>query len=248
MSHSVSARLWCKMGHVVAVVGALILQSPGWAHAEEDPLEGFNRAVFAFNGKAIDTVIDPMAGFLERWVPTGARTIGARVYDNLTEPEFIVTNLFHGYTADAGVSAQRFLVNTTLGLGGMFDPATQMGLVRRETEFGAALCAAGIPAGPYLVLPLIGPSNVMSAGLITGFFSVEWYVLSLISTLLATADLVVDLSASAASLRHAAEEPDKATIDPYTVQRAEYQTYLDKGCAAAGKPVVANANVGPVIR
>lgn len=220
-------------------LAVLLLLPCGVARAAGDPWEGFNRAMFAFNGKAIDYAIEPTAAFLETWIPAGVRKVGARVYDNMTEPEFIVTNLFHGYKADAGVSAGRFLINSTVGLAGMFDPATEMGLVRRETEFGAALCAAGVPAGPYVVLPLIGPTNAMSAGLITGFFAVEWYALSLISSVLATADLVVDISASAASLRHAAEEPDKANADPYVLQRSEYLAYLDKGCSAAGKPVTA---------
>ncbi len=198
--------------------------------AEADPLEAFNRAMFDFNNRVTDTVIQPLSNTLAAWIPASVRQAGGNVYANLTEPEFIVTNLFSGRNADAGLSAERFAVNSTLGLGGLFDPATGLGLVRRETEFGESLCAAGVPAGPYLVLPLIGPTNVASAGLLTGFFAVEWYALSLISTLLATADLVVDLSASAASLRHVADQPDMAQLDPYQIQRADYLDYLKKGC------------------
>ncbi|MEI6559236.1 MAG: MlaA family lipoprotein [Rhodospirillaceae bacterium] len=205
----------------------------GAAPASADPLEAFNRSMFAFNGLVVDHVIEPLSGLLQAWVPPPVREAGARVYGNLTEPEFIVTNLFSGNRADAGVSAGRFAVNTTLGLGGLFDPATGMGLIRRETEFGESLCRLGVPTEPFLVLPLIGPTNVWSAGLLSGFFAVEWYALSLISTLLATADLVVDISASAASLRHAADQPDMAAHDPYVIQRTEYLDYIEKGCGAA---------------
>ena len=205
----------------------------GTARANADPLEEFNRSMFAFNNQVVDHVIDTLSGLVRDWVPPPVREAGARFYDNLTEPEFIVTNLFSGHNADAGVSASRFAINTTLGVAGIFDPATEMGFVRRETEFGEAMCNLGVATQPFVVLPLIGPANVWSAGLLTGFFAVEWYALSLISSLLATADLVVDISASAASLRHAADQPDMAARDPYDIQRADYLKYIEKGCGAA---------------
>ncbi len=220
------------------VFGALTLGAPAASAAPPpgpaavDPLEPFNRSMFEFNNLVVDYVIDPLSGTLKAWVPPAVREAGTRVYDNLTEPEFIVTNLFSGNKADAGVSASRFAINTTLGVAGLFDPATGMGFVRRETEFGESLCRLGVPTAPFMVLPLIGPANAWSAGLLTGFFTVEWYALSLISTLLATADLVVDVSASAASLRHATDQPDMASRDPYVLQRAEYLHYIEKGCGA----------------
>jgi len=166
----------------------------------EDPLENVNRAIFAFNENAVTYVIKPLSATLSELVPEPVKQAGANVYSNLIEPEFIVTNLIIGNYSAAGTSAARFGVNSTIGLAGAFDPASSLDLVRTETEFSEALCKAGLPAGNYLVLPLIGPVNTVSAGLLTGFFAVEWYALSLISSVLATADLVVDLSASAASL------------------------------------------------
>ena len=225
-------------GLVVAVALSLTTIA---VRADADPLESFNRSVFAFNTVVVDHVIDPLSQTLHAWVPEPVREAGGRIYNNLTEPEFIVTNLFSGNNADAGVSASRFAINTTLGIGGLFDPASDMGFKRRETEFGESLCHLGVATQPFVVLPLIGPSNAWSAGLLTGFFAVEWYALSLISSLLATADLVVDISASAASLRHAAEQPDKLAKDPYVIQRDEYLAYIDKGCGAqqAPRPVAA---------
>ena len=151
--------------------------------------------------------------------------------------------MFSGHNDDAGISASRFLVNSTLGIAGLFDAATDLGLVRRETEFGESLCSLGVPTQPYVVLPLIGATNVWSAGLLTGFFAVEWYALSLISTLLATADLVVDISASAASLRHAADPVDEHAPDAYVTQRNDYFQYIEKGCGGSSskgkQPMVA---------
>jgi len=215
----------------------------GTVQAQADPLEPFNRAMFQFNNQVVDHVIDPLTETLRSWVPPAVRQAGVNVYANLTEPEFIVTNLFSGNNEDAGVSASRFVINTTLGVAGLFDPATGLGLVRRETEFGESLCTLGVPAQPYVVLPLIGATNVWSAGLLTGFFAVEWYALSLISTLLATADLVVDISASAASLRHAADPVDEHAPDAYVTQRADYFQYIEKGCGVGAtkskQPMVA---------
>ncbi len=222
------------MMRAAAVFGlsALLTLTAGTASAVADPLEGFNRSMFAFNNEVVDHVIEPLSGLVGAWVPPPVREAGSRFYNNLTEPEFIVTNLFSGNRADAGVSASRFAINSTLGLAGLFDPATGMGLVRRETEFGESLCQLGVSTQPFVILPLIGPTNVWAAGLLSGFFAVEWYALSLISSLLATADLVVDISASAASLRHAADQPDLAANDPYALQLGEYLRYIEKGCGA----------------
>ena len=132
----------------IAVASGLALAVIPATRAEADPLESFNRVMFDFNTLATDTVIGPVAGALAAWVPQPVRQAGNNVYANLTEPEFIVTNLFSGRNADAGLSASRFVVNSTLGIGGLFDPATGLGLVRRETEFGESLCAAGVPTGP----------------------------------------------------------------------------------------------------
>ena len=217
----------------VFVVTLSLALAGGTAQANADPLESFNRSMFSFNNEVVDHVLEPLSGLLRDWVPPPVREAGARFYDNLTEPEFIVTNLFSGNHGDAGVSAGRFAINTTLGVAGLFDPATEFGLIRRETEFGESLCHLGVATQPFVVLPLIGPTNVWSAGLLTGFFAVEWYALSLISSLLATADLVVDISASAASLRHVSDQPDMAARDPYTIQRDEYFQYIEKGCGAA---------------
>ena len=116
-----------------------------------------------------------------------------------------------------------------MGIAGLFDVATPLGLVRQKGDFGEAMCAAGVPAGPYVVLPLAGPANVTSAGLLAGGVAVEVYLLSFISMALATADfLVIDTGGSAASLRYATDIPPGA--DGYSVQRKEYDGYIKSAC------------------
>lgn len=216
-------------------LGILPVSTAG-AAVIEDPLEQVNRSIFLFNEKAVIYVISPLSAALSEVVPEAAKQAGANFYSNLIEPEFIVTNLLTGNYPGAGASAARFGVNSTIGIAGLFDPASSMDITRTETEFSEALCKAGLPAGSYLVLPLIGPVNTVSAGLLTGFFAVEWYALSLISSVLATADLVIDFSASAASLRDIGEIPDTDGGDAYLTQRREYLEYLLPACAGAGQP------------
>jgi len=189
--------------------------------------------MFGFNDAAIDDVIDPTARFASTWIPQPVREIGSNFYENLTEPEFVVAHLLAGNYRLASDSMGRLAINSTLGLGGLFDVAGKLGIRRTQIEFGAALCAAGLPAGDYVVLPLVGPTNVIAAGAVSGFIVGGWFALSLVSATLATADLVIDLSASAASLRHVDDIPDQQAPDPYAIQRADYATYLATACPAA---------------
>jgi len=215
---------------ILALLIGLLGELP--AAAADDPWEPFNRPVAAFNGYLVRNLIEPVATATEQAVPDLLRQASVNLYANLTEPEFIVTNLMAGHLKDAGKAAGRFVVNSTLGLAGVLDPATALGLTRRQTEFGEAMCALGVPTDPYLVLPLVGPTNAWSAGLLTGFIVGGWYGLNLISPLLATADLILDLSASAASLRHATEAPDHSSPDPYLAQRGEYHRYVAQACSS----------------
>ena len=200
--------------------------------ARADPLETVNRAMFSFNDNAVYYVIDPVRRFSDAWIPDPLRTAGGNVYENLTEPEFMVANWLAGDGSAAIDSVYRMAINSTLGIAGIFDVASSFGIRRTPVDFGAALCDAGLPPGEYLVLPLVGPTNVVAAGAISGFIVGGWFALSLVSSTLATADLVLDLSASAASLRYAGDMPDQQARDAYSTQREEYLAYLARSCPA----------------
>ena len=196
-----------------------------------DPNESINRSMFGANVWLVNYVINPTADFLGRVLPDLAKTASHNLYENLVEPEFIVTNVFIGNYPAALVSTKRFLLNTTVGVVGLWDPAQKLGYQRTETEFTESLCVAGLDPGNFVVLPVVGPASSHSAMLLTGFFAVEWYLLAHLSPTLATVDLVVDISASAASLRYARDVPSSDTRDPYWTQRANYQNYLWPRCA-----------------
>lgn len=197
-----------------------------------DILAPFNRAMYGFNSLVVDYVVDPAASLLGAVTPEFARRIARNVYENISEPEFVFTNLLAGHPADAAVSVGRLAVNSTVGIAGIFDVATPIGLERRGTELSEAMCKVGVPPGPYLILPFIGPTNLYSGGLMTVALATEWYVLSLVSAALAAGDAIVDVSVSAASLRHVTDIPEDHHPDPYALQQQEFWDYVKAGCGA----------------
>ena len=228
---------------------ALLAATPTKAHAQTpaaaeiatppDVLEPFNRAMFGFNTLVVDYVVNPAARVLGAVTPDFVHHIAGNVYENISEPEFVFTNLLAGHPADAATSVGRFAVNSTIGIAGVFDVATPIGLERRTIELSEAMCKVGVPPGPYLILPFIGPTNLYSGGLMTGALAMEWYVLSLVSAALAAGDAIVDISVSAASLRHVRDIPEDHHPDHYAAQQNEFWDYVKAGCTPAeGKAAV----------
>ena len=125
-----------------------------------DPLEPVNRKVLVFNYVADTAVLRPAARVYERVVPRFLRNRVRRFIDNLDEPRTALNQLLQGRPGAAASDAARFIVNTTVGLGGLFDPAAAAGLERHREDFGQTLGRWGVPSGPYLVLPVIGSSTL----------------------------------------------------------------------------------------
>lgn len=205
--------------------------APVAAQAADDPLEPFNRAMFAFNRNVVDYVVNPVAQNIAPAIPRPVQTGLGNAYRNLTEVEFLLNGLL---TADLNAAANavgRFAINSTVGLAGVFDVATSMGLKRQATDFGGALCKTGLPAGPYLVLPLVGATNAVAAPALAAGVALEVYALSFISATLAMADfIIIDIGGSASALRYMNNLP--AGEDGYAVQRAEYDLYIKAHCGA----------------
>lgn len=124
-----------------------------------DPLENTNRRVFSFNGFVDKWLLDPLTqayGFIPGPVKRSIR----RFFLNLGEPATIVNNLLQLEWKDSGVSASRFIINSTVGIAGLFDPAASIGLEHHRSGFGQTLTLAGTPSGAYLIVPVFGPNNV----------------------------------------------------------------------------------------
>ena len=137
-----------------------------------DPLESFNRKVFWFNDKLYFYAIKPVAKAY-RVVPEPARKSVSNFFSNLTSPLRMGNALLQGKFNDAGVELGRFMYNTSLGLGGLFDPADSLiGLRKKDEDFGQTLGHYGVEPGAYIVLPFWGPSNVRdSMGLVVDTFT-----------------------------------------------------------------------------
>lgn len=124
-----------------------------------DPLEPFNRNVFAFNQFLDSYLFKPLAKGYRYVFPEQVRMRVGNVLNNLGEPVNAANNLLQGDANGAADSVARFVMNSTVGLAGMHDVATEMGAAEAPADFGQTLHAWGVGEGPYLVLPILGPSN-----------------------------------------------------------------------------------------
>jgi len=123
--------------------------------AEKDPLEGFNRAMWGVNRGVDKVVLKPVTKVYRAVTPKPARRGISNVFANLSEPWSFINNLLQGKPKRAVETLARFIINTTVGVGGLGDPATKMGLKAAPEDFGQTLAVWGVNGGPYLVLPLL---------------------------------------------------------------------------------------------
>lgn len=128
-----------------------------------DPMEPMNRYFFDLNNFADEILMKPLAGWYYIALPDFAQDGIRNAVNNVRTPVILANDLFQGEFERAGTTFGRFLVNSTLGLGGLFDIAEKMGLERHDEDFGQTMAVAGVDEGPYLVLPLVGPSNPRDA-------------------------------------------------------------------------------------
>lgn len=153
-------------------LAAVLLASCAAAGPDDanDPLEGYNRAMFSINGVIDGVLLKPAAELYVLALPAPVRRGVSNLLDNLGVPLDAANNLLQSKALRAGRSLGRFAVNSTLGLGGVFDVAKGWGWERAPEDFGQTLASWGAGEGPYLVLPLLGPSNPRDA---LGFV-VDW--------------------------------------------------------------------------
>ena len=131
--------------------------------APYDPYENFNRDVYHLNTEADVAVFRPVAVAYRDNVPSPVRTGVHNFLQNLNTPGVFANEVLQGDFADAGTSLGRLVINTTLGFGGIGDAAVHAGLDPQSTGFGHTLATYGVGHGPYLVLPLLGPSTPREA-------------------------------------------------------------------------------------
>jgi ABC-type transporter lipoprotein component MlaA len=143
----------------------------GRAETVSDPLQPLNRKIFWFNEKVDIYVLEPAARAYDHAVPDRIQTSVTNFFNNLYFLVNFTNSALQAKPVDAGRALVRFLLNTVGGMGGLFDPATSLGLPLKFEDVGQTLGYWGVPPGPYLVLPLLGPSNVRDAFGRAGKFS-----------------------------------------------------------------------------
>ncbi len=127
---------------------------------DNDPFETINRGIFWFNGILDMVFIEPLSNMYKDLVHAFIRERVGYFLRNLSEPVVFVNNHLQGESEDAGNTLARFLINSTLGLGGLFDITTDWGIPYKKEDFGLTLASWGLKPGPYIVLPILGPSNL----------------------------------------------------------------------------------------
>jgi len=143
----------------VALTGCVTLP-PNHSPPPQDPWESWNRGVYRINDKVDRAVVKPIARTYVRAVPAPARTGVSNFFTNLRTTTVMVNDALQGKFGAAANDLARFVVNTTVGVGGLLDPATQMGLDKNDEDFGQTLGHWGVHPGPFVEIPILGPSDV----------------------------------------------------------------------------------------
>lgn len=160
---TVKAKSWIERMARLAACAALAWLPFAAQAGDEDPWEGVNRAIFRFNDTLDTYALKPLARGYQAVTPQFLEDGVHNVFGNLGDVGNLANDLLQGKFHEAGVDTGRLIFNSTFGLLGFFDVATPMGLRRNDEDFGQTLGAWGLASGPYIVLPLLGPSTIRDA-------------------------------------------------------------------------------------
>ena len=193
--------------------------SPG--RPDHDPFESVNRKVFWFNDKVDVYVLEPVAKGWDRVAPDPVQRSVSNFFTNIRFPIVFVNDVLQGKPRESAEDVGRFAINTTVGVAGLFDYAARLGLEPRVEDFGQTLGWWGVPHGPYLVWPIVGPSNPRdtvglfgdSAASIAPWW-IDWWILA--------AARVFDTVNARAMVLEPVEEAKRASFDYYSFVRNAY--------------------------
>ncbi|MDA9297091.1 VacJ family lipoprotein [Gammaproteobacteria bacterium] len=140
------------------------------ASSGPDPFEGFNRKMASFNTGFDTVVLKPAAQAYSKVLPAPVQTSVSNAFANLADPWTAMNQLLQGRVKLAANDTGRFVVNSTVGIGGLFDVATPLGMPRHQEDIEQTLGVWGVPQAPYIVLPMLGPSS--GRGLVSQYFGI----------------------------------------------------------------------------
>lgn len=213
-----------RAGLAGLIAGALMLSGQAFAQQSvNDPFEGFNRAMFAVN-EGLDTVaIKPIAQAYDFVTPLPVRAGVGDFFGNILDVRNVLNNTLQGKLSDAGVDLGRLLINSTIGIFGLFDVASELGLQRHDEDFGQTLAVWGWEDSSFLFWPLVGPRTVRDTGglIVDVYTDPTWYTLnkSVATRNSLVALLFIDVRAS---LLPSDKVVDEAALDKYAYVRDAY--------------------------
>ncbi len=216
---------------MAAMSGCATVQTP----TKGDPIEGFNRTMYKFNDTLDTYALKPAAKGYQWAVPQPVRESVTNFFSNIGDVYIAANNLVQLRITDGVSDIMRVVINTVFGVGGLFDVATVAKLPKHNSDFGVTLGHYGVPAGPYVVLPFLGPSTVRdTAGLAVDYAgnpltyvnpdSLSWSLFG------------VNLINTRANLLGAGDVLDAAAIDKYSFVRNAYLQRRQSLIAASGGP------------
>ena len=207
--------LWAGLLALALLQGCAVGPNP------RDPFEPFNRSVARFNDGLDEAIVKPVAQAYQNTVPSPVRTGVNNFFGNLSDAWSFVNNVLQAKPQAAVDSLMRVSVNTLIGLGGVLDWATPMGIERHSEDFGKTLGRWGVATGPYLVLPVLGPSTVRDAAARVVDAKGD-LVLQMDDVPVRNSLYVLRAVDLRASLLRAGEVLDQAALDKYSFTRDAY--------------------------
>lgn len=183
VTHSTPNRSWGRLGlattSLLFVAGCATVENPN----PKDPWESYNRTMYDINYHVDNALIKPVANAYKALTPEPARNCLSNMFDNVSDVWSAANSFLQGRPHDFINSLGRVLFNTTMGIGGCFDVASKNGSKRVRNDLGTTLGVWGIGSGPYVVLPILGPSTVRDTAALGGGFMIGFSESSPITSL-----------------------------------------------------------------
>ncbi|MEQ1484060.1 VacJ family lipoprotein [Methyloglobulus sp.] len=211
--------LLCLMlGFVIGISGCATASKESTAINKDDPYENFNRKVYGFNDKVDGYVAKPVADTYKQVTPDFVETGVSNFFNNLKSINVVLNDILQAKFEQSGLDTSRFLMNSTLGMAGLFDVAKSVGLEQNDEDFEQTLAVWGVPQGSYLVIPFLGP--VTSRGIPGAVFDAAANPATYVSPVVPIQAL--SLINTRANAEGALKFIDEASLDPYVFTRESF--------------------------
>lgn len=206
----------------------LAATDPAFPPMDDDPLEPLNRLAFGFNMKLQDYILNPVATYYLEHTTKDVRAGVRNFFANLREPLSIASYALEGDMLLASNATARFAINTTFGVVGVYDKAAQLGYPKRVRDLEATICAYGVPAGPYVVLPVLGPATIRDGIVRITTMAIYMEAMGLAVYVPYRGS---SIAAQYADIRDKQEYIESISLDPYVAYRMLYLQMRKQTCS-----------------